>query len=428
MKKNILKEGFETICFESFFVVLKKMLYNKNEINILNTQQHEVIFMVISGSKRFDIKGYLAKYTDWKELVDEMSLIEPLNQPISFLVKQISNHFNLAATTVSSRYYYNKKKQSATIAEEELRQKEKDLEKTSKKSTRIKNNKKANDLVINSEVDTITNFVVPSVIDPIVLPIIEPVIDSEKTKSETSDKNVITYRPPMGVTNLSPIQKKQLLEKINQNAAEKNIDKLNNSVTSDVLHYEVSSLNQYELPESTLNHNIETDTHVFVPDMKDVITHSDTLMHPFDFKKVSVKHLFSYGALVEDEDGQKGLIHISNIRHGFVDDVSKYFKIGDETLAEIIGKDDKGLSFSTKNVSLAPKKRPDDLHTREIALLEKHLSRIGCVFSNEQIQSINQFAEQSGWMAVGLAASSIRAEQMGNILLELIKKRMEDQL
>ena len=70
----------------------------------------------------------------------------------------------------------------------------------------------------------------------------------------------------------------------------------------------------------------------------------------------------SYGAFVSCDDYYTGLIHISEISHGFVKDINEFVKVGDVIHAEILDVDEElgHLKLSIKNIDYTkkiPKKR-----------------------------------------------------------------------
>ncbi len=71
-----------------------------------------------------------------------------------------------------------------------------------------------------------------------------------------------------------------------------------------------------------------------------------------DIISVTVKSIVPYGVFVDADYGYTGLIHISEITGGFIKDISKYYKIGNQVDAKIIGIDEeqKHLSLSTKDI------------------------------------------------------------------------------
>ena len=64
-----------------------------------------------------------------------------------------------------------------------------------------------------------------------------------------------------------------------------------------------------------------------------------------------------YGAFVSCDDYYTGLIHISEISHGFVKDINDFFKIGDIIFTEILDVDEElgHLKLSIKNIEYKKK-------------------------------------------------------------------------
>lgn len=65
-----------------------------------------------------------------------------------------------------------------------------------------------------------------------------------------------------------------------------------------------------------------------------------------------------YGAFVALNDSMQGLVHISEITHGYVKDIHDYLKIGDEVTVKIlsIDKDVGKISLSIRATKSAPEK------------------------------------------------------------------------
>ena len=74
-----------------------------------------------------------------------------------------------------------------------------------------------------------------------------------------------------------------------------------------------------------------------------------------------------YGAFVALDDSTQGLVHISEITHGFVKDINEHLKVGDEVKVKVLSVDEKagkiGLSIRAteeapeRSEKKAPKKR-----------------------------------------------------------------------
>lgn len=73
-----------------------------------------------------------------------------------------------------------------------------------------------------------------------------------------------------------------------------------------------------------------------------------------DIITVKITSIVPYGIFVSAEYGYTGLIHISEITGGYVKDISKYFRIGNQLEAKIIGIDEekKHLTLSTRNIMM----------------------------------------------------------------------------
>lgn len=67
-----------------------------------------------------------------------------------------------------------------------------------------------------------------------------------------------------------------------------------------------------------------------------------------------------YGAFVAIDDETQGLVHISEVTHGFVKDISEKLTVGDEVKVKILNIDEaKGkYSLSIRATEEAPKKAP----------------------------------------------------------------------
>ena len=75
--------------------------------------------------------------------------------------------------------------------------------------------------------------------------------------------------------------------------------------------------------------------------------------------KATVTGIESYGIFVNLDEYYSGLIHISEISHGFVKNVHNFVKIGDIINVQILDVDDKTnhLKLSIKNINYANSKK-----------------------------------------------------------------------
>ncbi len=68
-----------------------------------------------------------------------------------------------------------------------------------------------------------------------------------------------------------------------------------------------------------------------------------------------------YGAFVALDDNTQGLVHISEIAHGFVKDIHEYLKIGDEVTVKILSVDEQTgkIGLSIRAVQEPPKQNKE---------------------------------------------------------------------
>jgi len=71
-----------------------------------------------------------------------------------------------------------------------------------------------------------------------------------------------------------------------------------------------------------------------------------------------VSGIESYGAFVTFDEFYTGLIHISEISHGYVKNINDFLNIGDTIYVEILDVDEKSnhLKLSIKNITYKPNK------------------------------------------------------------------------
>ena len=67
-----------------------------------------------------------------------------------------------------------------------------------------------------------------------------------------------------------------------------------------------------------------------------------------------------YGAFVALDEETQGLVHISEITHGFVKDVNEFLKVGDEVQVKVLSVDEEGgkIALSITATQDAPKASP----------------------------------------------------------------------
>lgn len=67
--------------------------------------------------------------------------------------------------------------------------------------------------------------------------------------------------------------------------------------------------------------------------------------------KGTINGITKFGAFVELEKGTTGLVHISEIAQGFVNDVNDYVKVGDEVSVKVLAVDGNKISLSIKRAA-----------------------------------------------------------------------------
>lgn len=74
--------------------------------------------------------------------------------------------------------------------------------------------------------------------------------------------------------------------------------------------------------------------------------------------KGTVKAIKPYGAFVALDESTQGLVHISEITHGYVKDIHEHLSVGDEVTVKVLSVDEeKGkISLSIKATEEPPKK------------------------------------------------------------------------
>lgn len=72
--------------------------------------------------------------------------------------------------------------------------------------------------------------------------------------------------------------------------------------------------------------------------------------------KGTITGIENYGAFLRFEDFYTGLLHISEISHGYVKDIRNFFQIGDDIYVEVldVNEEEHKLSISIKNIEYKP--------------------------------------------------------------------------
>ena len=72
-----------------------------------------------------------------------------------------------------------------------------------------------------------------------------------------------------------------------------------------------------------------------------------------------VSGIAKFGAFVSLGDGKSGLVHISEISTGFVNDVNEHLKVGDDVKVKVLGIDEKGrINLSVRQALPRPETPP----------------------------------------------------------------------
>lgn len=70
----------------------------------------------------------------------------------------------------------------------------------------------------------------------------------------------------------------------------------------------------------------------------------------------TISGIQSYGVFVKIDDDHQGLIHISELKHGFVSDLNDKYKIGDKVDVIVMGIDEYNQKISLSMRALQPEK------------------------------------------------------------------------
>jgi len=83
--------------------------------------------------------------------------------------------------------------------------------------------------------------------------------------------------------------------------------------------------------------------------------------------KGKVTGIQPYGAFVSLDDEKQGLVHISEITHGYVKDINDHLKVGDEVTVKVLSIDEESgkISLSMKALEEAPKVAPQTTKTKK---------------------------------------------------------------
>lgn len=107
----------------------------------------------------------------------------------------------------------------------------------------------------------------------------------------------------------------------------------------------------------------------------------------------TVEHIAPYGAFVRLESGQKAMIHISELSHGYVKKVEDILEMGQKVDAKVIKIDDKGRIDLSLKVMQAREVNPPVVQHKEEDF-EKKLTNF-LKFSDEKIADLNSKSKDS---------------------------------
>ena len=72
-----------------------------------------------------------------------------------------------------------------------------------------------------------------------------------------------------------------------------------------------------------------------------------------------VSGITKFGAFIELQDGQTGMVHISEVSKSFVSDINDLLKIGDEVCAKVISLDNGKIALSIKQTQKRTERPPE---------------------------------------------------------------------
>ncbi len=166
-----------------------------------------------------------------------------------------------------------------------------------------------------------------------------------------------------------------------------------------------------------------------------------------DTIEVRVKTIASYGVIMETLDGGiHGLVHISSVKDEFIEDLNRYFKIGDVVRAEVINIEGDRVSLSTINSDLPdywchrslsrPINRVESYvtvpvvttvkseHDEVRAYFEKNFGKLG----NEANGKLQDLIKAHGLFQFTLALGKLEPKDYALYILELLESNLRGSL
>lgn len=170
-----------------------------------------------------------------------------------------------------------------------------------------------------------------------------------------------------------------------------------------------------------------------------------------DMIDVRVKTIASYGVIAETLDGElHGLIHISSVKDEFIEDLNRYFKIGDVVTAEIINIEGDRVSLSTINCELPdywsfrssskPVNRIENYKevnvvSTEVRTITNEHDEVKAYFesnfgklSNDAVSKLNNLIGAHGLFQFTLALGKVQPKDYASYILELVESNLRGSL
>lgn len=85
---------------------------------------------------------------------------------------------------------------------------------------------------------------------------------------------------------------------------------------------------------------------------------NDNILEINSIAEGKVSGITKFGAFVELQNGQTGLVHISEVSYTYVNDINDILKIGDEVKAKVISVENGKISLSIKQAQPKPERKP----------------------------------------------------------------------
>ena len=124
--------------------------------------------------------------------------------------------------------------------------------------------------------------------------------------------------------------------------------------------------------------------------MEEEKTPDGSIINIGDVLSGTVEHIARYGAFVRLDNGQKAMVHISELSHNFVENVADVLVLSQQVTAKVIKIDDKGrIDLSIKALQIKepkPVRREEDFEKKLTSFMKK---------SDEKIADLNSKLKDS---------------------------------